>query len=260
MSNMKKDNFKRKLLRLVIPITLQQIMLALVSFTDAVMMGFIDQDSLSAVSLAGQVQFVFSLFIFSVTGGVSILAAQYWGIKDRRSVEKILGIGLKILVLLSVPFTLGTLIFPETIMKCFASEPILIEKGAQYLRAVSFSYLFLGFSQPYLCIMKNCGRAGKSSLISSVSVIVNIIFNYFLIFGIGFFPRLEIRGAAIATVISKAVELIWAYSVCLKNDSIKIRMKYILHNDKVLKRIIGNMLFRCLEITLCGESDLPCIL
>lgn len=233
---MKENNFKSKLLRLVIPITLQQLMLALVSFTDAVMVGFLDQDSLSAVSLAGQVQFVFSLFIFSVTGGISILAAQYWGIKDKKSVEKVLGIGLKILVLLSVPFTLGAMILPETIMKCFASDTVLIEKGAQYLRTVSLSYFLLGLSQPYLCIMKNCGKAGKCSLISSVSVVLNIIFNWLLIFGIGIFPRLEIQGAALATVISKAVELIWTYAVSLKSGSIKIRIKYILHNDKILKK------------------------
>ncbi|MDE6775667.1 MAG: MATE family efflux transporter, partial [Ruminococcus sp.] len=209
---------------------------ALVSVTDAVMIGFLNQDSLSAVSLAGQVQFVFHLFIFSVTGGVSVLATQYWGIKDKDSVEKILAIGLKLLVLFSIPFTLGALIFPETIMKCFASDPVLIEKGAQYLRTVSLSYLFLGFSQPYLCIMKNCGNAGKSSLISSVSVILNIIFNWLLIFGVGIFPRLEIRGAALATVISKAAELVWTMAICFKGDNVKIRLKYILHSDKILKK------------------------
>lgn len=233
---MNDDNFKSKLLKLVIPITLQQLMLALVSFTDAVMIGFLDQDSLSAVSLAGQVQFVFNLFIFSVTGGISVLATQYWGIKDKQSVEKILAVGLRLLILFSVPFTLGALIFPKAIMKIFASEPVLIEKGAQYLRTVSFSYLFLGLSQPYLCIMKNCGKAGKSSLISSVSVVLNIIFNWLLIFGIGIFPRLEIRGAALATVISKTVELIWTMAICFKGDNIKIRLKYILHNDKILKK------------------------
>ncbi len=233
---MRHTEFRNKLMRLVIPITLQQLMLALVSVTDAVMMGFLDQDSLSAVSLAGQVQFVYCLFIFSVTSGVSILAAQYWGINDRQSVEKVLGIGLKILVIISLPFTLGALIFPELLMKCFTSDGILIEKGAEYLRAVAVSYFFLGISQPYLCIMKNCGHAGKSSIISSVAVVLNIIFNWLLIFGIGFFPRLEISGAAVATVISKAAELLWVIAVMLKKDSIKIRFSLVIKNDKVLKK------------------------
>lgn len=234
--NMEKSEFRSKLLKLVIPITLQQLMMALVSFTDAIMLGFLNQDSLSAVSLAGQIQFVFSLFVFSVTGGVSILAAQYWGIGNKTAVEKILGIGLKILVICSLPFTLGTMIFPELLMKCFASDTTLIKMGGEYLRTVSLSYLLLGFSQPYLCIMKNCGQAGKSSLISSFSVVLNIVLNWLFIFGIGIFPRFEIKGAALATVISKAVELVWTLAVMLKKDSVKIKLKYVFRNDTFLKK------------------------
>lgn len=229
-----KNEFKSKLLKLVIPITLQSLMLSLVGFTDAIMMGFLNQDSLSAVSLAGQVQFVFNLFIFAVTGGVSILAAQYWGIKDRDTVEKILGIGLKILVPISLVFTLGALFVPELFMKCFASDDVLISLGSDYLRMVALSYLFLGVSQVYLCIMKNCGLAGKSSLISSVSVVLNILLNWLLIFGVGVFPKMEIKGAALATVISKAVELIWTLAVMMQKDNLKIRIKYIFHSDKQL--------------------------
>lgn len=247
---MKDTEFKDKLLKLVVPITLQSLMLSLVGFTDAVMMGFLNQDSLSAVSLAGQVQFVYNLFIFAVTGGVSILAAQYWGIKDKDTVEKILGIGLKIIVPVSLIFTVGALFFPKLLMKCFASDEILISLGADYLRTVGISYLFLGISQIYLCIMKNCGHAGKSSLISSVSVLLNILFNWLLIFGVGFFPRMEIKGAALATVISKIVELIWTLAVMLHKDSLKMRLKYVLHTDKSLMNdyfryafpVLGNQL------------------
>ena len=82
-----KREFAKKLMSLVVPIAAQQLMMALVGVCDALMLGFINQDSLSAVSLAGQVQFIFSLFIFSITGGVSILAAQYWGINDKDTVE-----------------------------------------------------------------------------------------------------------------------------------------------------------------------------
>lgn len=232
--NMEKE-FTKKLLKLVIPITIQQIMVALVSVSDAVMLGFLNQDSLSAVSLAGQVQFVFSLFIFSVTGGVSILAAQYWGINDKVSVEKILGIGMKIMVPISAIFSAAAFFFPRQLMMCFASDTSLIEKGAEYLRTVSLSYLLLGFSQVYLCIMKNCGKAGIGSLISSSSVAVNIILNWLFIFGIGFFPRLEIAGAALATVLSKVVELAWAMLIMLKKGSIKIRLPFCIHCDKHLE-------------------------
>lgn len=84
--------------------------------------------------------------------------------------------------------------------------------------------------------MKNCGHAGKSSLISSVSVALNIVLNWIFIFGVGIFPRMEIAGAAIATVISKAVELIWTMFVMMKKDSIKIRLSLCIYNDKLLKK------------------------
>lgn len=245
-----KNEFRKNLLRLVLPISLQQLMLALVSFTDAVMMGFLNQDSLSAVSLAGQVQFVYGLFTFAITGGVSILAAQYWGIKDTESVEKVLGIGLKMLIFSALPFSVCAFCFPELLMKCFVSDVALVELGAQYLRAVAPSYLLIALSQAYLCVMKNCGYAGKSSLISSVSVVLNILFNWLLIFGIGIFPRMEIRGAAVATVISKAFELIWTYIVMFRNNEVKLRISYFIHNDKILGKdfikyslpLLGNML------------------
>ncbi len=233
---MNNKEFYNKLLKLVIPITMQSLMMALVGVSDAVMLGFLNQDSLSAVSLAGQVQFVFSLFVFSVTSGVSILAAQYWGIKNRDAVEKILGIGLKTMFLFSLPFSLGAFLVPSLIMKCFTSETVLISDGSEYLRTVSLSYLLLGISQVYLCIMKNCGKAGKSSLISSVSVVLNIFLNWLFIFGIGIFPEMGIAGAALATVISKVVELIWAIIEMTKKDSIKIHLNYVIVNDKNLRK------------------------
>ena len=218
--------FRKKLMHLMIPISLQQLMLALVNASDAFMLGFLSQDALSAVSLAGQIQFVYSLFLFAITAGVSIFAAQYWGIQDRDSVEKTLGIGLTASVLISLPFTIGASFFPEQLMRIFASD---------YLRVVGISYFLLSISQIYLCILKNCGHAVESAVISSVSVVINIFLNAAFIFGIGFFPEMGIAGAALATVLSKVIELFWGLSVMLKKDYIKIRLRYAFVQDKTLR-------------------------
>ena len=90
-----KDEFYQKLKLLVLPIAIQNFMLALVSATDAIMLGWIDQTSLSAVSLAGQVQFVLSLFISGIAAGAGIMAAQYWGKQDAASIEKVIPIALR---------------------------------------------------------------------------------------------------------------------------------------------------------------------
>ena len=166
---------------------------------------------------------------------MSIFAAQYWGIQDRDSVEKTLGIGLAASVLISLPFTIGALFFPEQLMRIFASDPVLIEDGAAYLRVVGISYFLLSISQIYLCILKNCGHAVESAVISSVSVVINIFLNAAFIFGIGFFPEMGIAGAALATVLSKVIELFWGLSVMLKKDYIKIRLRYAFVQDKTLR-------------------------
>ena len=230
-----KVNFNKKLLTLVLPIAFQQLVLALVSTSDAVMLGFLNQDSLSAVSLAGQIQFVYNLFLGGISTGVNIFTAQYWGIEDKKSIEKIVGIALKMAFLISVIFFIGSTFFPTLLMRIFTSDTTLISMGAEYLQVVGISYIMLSISQIYLCIMKNCGFAVKSSIISLVSVGINIFLNAMFIFGIGFFPSLGIKGAALATVISKLIELIWAMIIMLKKDNIKIRLKYVIHNDATLK-------------------------
>ncbi|MBE6844782.1 MAG: MATE family efflux transporter [Ruminococcus sp.] len=245
-----KNTFHAKLFALVVPIAFQQLMLALVSASDALMLGFISQEALSAVSQAGQVMFVYTLFQFALTSGAAIFAAQYYGKGDIDSVEKILGIVLKFNAGISFLFTVGAVFTPKLLMSAFTNQPELIEMGAQYLRVVGPSYLMMGISQAYLCILKNCGRASTSSMISSVSMLLNIVMNFFLIFGIALFPRMGIRGAALATLLSRVIELIWALSQALKKDSIKFRRKYIFGNDKVLFRdyckyttpILGNEL------------------
>lgn len=224
--------FNQKLKVLVLPMAFQQLMMALVGVSDAVMLGFLSQDTLSAVSLAGQVQFVYSLFLYAVIGGVSIFAAQYWGVRDTDSVEKILAIGLKLSVLLALPFTLAAILCPELLMRVFASDPVLIGFGAEYLRWVGVSYLLLSISQIYLCIMKNCGMASKCAAISSTSVIINIVFNALFIFGLD----MGIAGAATATVISKIAELAWAMLAMLRNKTIRTRMAYLIHEDGELRR------------------------
>lgn len=230
-----RTTFNRKLLTLVLPIAFQQLVLALVSTSDAVMLGFLNQDSLSAVSLAGQIQFVYSLFLSGISTGLSIFTAQYWGIQDKKSIEKVLGIALKTAFLISLLFFIGTTFLPTLLMKIFTSDTTLISMGSEYLRVVGISYVMLSISQIYLCIMKNCGLAIKSSVISLVSVAINIVFNALLIFGIGPFPAMGIKGAAVATVLSKVIELIWSMAIMLKKDTIKINFEFVFHNDAILK-------------------------
>ena len=218
------------------PIAFQQFMLALVSASDALMLGMISQNSLSAVSLAGQVTFIHSLLLEAMTIGLSLLAAQYWGKGDIPAVERIFAYVMKITVLISLIFTLSALLIPEILMKIFTNDPILIRGGSVYLRVIAVSYLLTGISQMYLCILKNSGRAGKSSMISATSVIINIFINAVLIYGLFGIPRMEIAGAALATVTARVIEVVWCVCETNRRDQVKLRAKYLLRNDIILRR------------------------
>ena len=235
MKEKKTYDFTKKLLTLVFPIAFQQFMLALVSASDALMLGMLTQDSLSAVSLASQVTFVENLFLMAMTIGLSMFAAQYWGKGDKGAVERIFAYVMKVTAVVSFLFFLAGMCIPRALMRIFTNELPLIEGGRVYLRTVSPAFLLTGISQIYLCILKNTGKAAKSSVISSVSVMVNIILNAILIFGWFGLPQMGIVGAALATVIARAIEMAWCIFETVKKDGAKLRVCHIVHNDKLLR-------------------------
>lgn len=228
--------FYRKLWGLVFPIAIQNLMTALVSASDAFMLGFVSQTSLSAVSLATQIQFVHNLFMLALTIGATTLAAQYWGKGDTDSVEEILAIVLKISMAVSVVFFIAAMFFSGFLMRIFTNDIKLIQAGIPYLRIVSVSYLFMGFSQIYLCIMKNSGRTAKSTIYGSVAVVINIGFNVIFIFGLAGFPAIGIAGAALATTVSRALELLLTIYENMHRSLVCVRLKYIRNSSKKLKK------------------------
>ena len=236
LSKTKDNELAQQMLHLVVPIAIQQFMLALVSATDALMLGFVDQTSLSAVSLAGQVQFVLNLFVAGIAAGCGIMIAQYWGKRDTASIEKVMPVALYTNLLSGGIFTVLALMIPGGLMHIFTNDPLLIANGASYLRAVALSYVFCGISQIYLILLKNTGHAALSSKISSSAVIINIILNAILIFGLFGAPRLGIVGAAYATVTARLVELVWAYFAVRHAHNVAIRWSGILHTSKVLTK------------------------
>ena len=248
---MKDKGLYKKLFTIVAPIAFQYFMSSLVSASDAVMLGFLDQDSLSASSLAGQIAFVYSLFFMAFISGCNVLAAQYWGKKDSRTVEEVLALTMRYSLIVGALFTLAAFIIPEYIMQIFTNKPGLIRLGGIYLRVVALSYVLAGFSQAYFGIMKVCDCAGLSSLIGSLSVVLNILLNWLFIFGIGPFPEMGIAGAALATVLARAFECIFIIAVMLRGKCLPLRIgkmfrlgNPVLHRDyvKYTRTILLNQL------------------
>ena len=207
---MKVDNkeFYGKLVHLALPITLQSLMLAAVAACDALMLGQVTQHEMTAVSLATQVQFVQNMFVMSATAAGSILGAQYWGKGDPLTLRKIFNIMLRWCGVISLVFFLGCEICPELLMRAFSHDEGIIGIGSAYLRIAGWSYLMTGVSQCYLTVMKVTDHVKPSALISSAAVVVNIILNAVLIFGIPGIPAMNARGAALATTLARAAELV----------------------------------------------------
>ena len=219
--------FWKKLKPLFFPIAFQQLMQSLVSTSDAVMMGLIDQSSLAAVSLATQITFVLNLFIWGLSGGGNILAAQYWGKQSKDDLRQVFSIMLRPAALIGSVFTLAALLAPEYLRRIYTTDALLIQLGSEYLRAVALSYLLTFITQCFLCMLRNTGRAVLASAISSTGVVVNIVLNAVLIFGLLGAPALGITGAAVATVITRIFELSWAMSETAKPDRIKPSSKFL---------------------------------
>jgi putative efflux protein, MATE family len=200
--------FNRALITLVIPIAIQNLISAAVNFTDVVMLGFINQSAMSAVSLAAQVTFVLTLFYMGLSTGAGILAAQYWGKKDLRAIQRVLTVACMFSVGISVIFFGISFCFPDLLMRFFTNDGTLIRYGAEFLRPISFSYLAMGFSQMYLNVVKSMENARLSAGISSACLILNIAFAALCILVLfPGMPEKAIAGVAAATVCARFIEL-----------------------------------------------------
>lgn len=212
----RKRSLRKEIVRLALPIALQQFMTALVGACDAIMLGKLSQDAMSAVSLATQVTFVFNLFMFAFMAGENMFVAQYYGKGDYTGISQVFSLVTKICGCIAVVFLSGTLFFPEQLMRILTNEETLIVLGSEYLRVIGISYVFSGIAQTFLAIMKNCGAVNMSTLINGVMVILNIVLNAVFIFGLSGFPKMGIKGAALATVLATVVQFLWSvgYVLC----------------------------------------------
>ena len=201
---MKDREFYKKLRELMLPIAFQSFMLAAVSAGDSAMLGFVDENAMAAVSLAGNIQFVENLFLAAVVCGATILTAQYWGKGDKGMVERIFGLILRYALVISAVFCVAAFVAPEQMMRIFTNEPELIALGGEYIKIAALSYLLTGITQCYLCVMKTTGQTTQAAAVSSFALGLDTVLNAIFIFGF----HMGAAGAALTTTISRAVELV----------------------------------------------------
>lgn len=226
--------FYKKMLHLMIPIAMQSLMLASVAAADAVMLGRTAQNSMTAVSLATQVQFVQNMIVMAITSSGAILGAQYWGKGDRKTLDDIFCMMLRLSGLLSVIFCFACVAFPRYLMMIFTNDSKLIEIGVRYLRIAGWSYLLTGISQCYLTIMKVSDHASRSAWVSSGAVVLNIVLNATFIFGLFGFPSMDASGAAMATLIARVIELGWCVVSSHQKGFLRPRWSRLFYRSRLL--------------------------
>lgn len=230
-----RDDFYRRVFLLVLPMALQNLINVGVSATDVIMLGRVGEKVLSGCSLGGQIFWILSLFLFGSTSGACVLIAQYWGKKDITAIEKIMGIVVMLTVSMGILFMFAALCIPDRLMSLFTNDEEIIEQAVLYIRIVAFTYPVSAFTMAYLNMLKSIERVTISTVIYGTSLILNIIVNAVLIFGLLGFPKMGIQGAAVGTLLARLAELlILLFYIRRFKPEVRVKVKYLSHIDAVM--------------------------
>ena len=230
-------SFYRSLVVLAIPVMLQSLISFAVSFADNLMVNSLGDAAVSGVYMGNQVQTLIQMCMGGISGALLILSAQYWGKGDTDHIKRVVAIGLRFSFIVAITFTVVCFAIPEQIITIFTKDASVIAEGTVYLRVVCLSYVFFCLTSALIASMRSVEITFTGMLVSLTSLIVNIGLNYVLIFGKLGFPAMGVKGAAIATVISRIVEFgVVAFYVLVRDKRLCFRVRDVALNDKNLTR------------------------
>lgn len=232
--NQEADAFYPKILKLVIPIVIQNLLSAAVNSADVVMLNYVGQSSISAVSLASNYANVLFMVYYGLGTGASMLCAQYWGKKDLQPIRIVEGIALRFSILITLIFSSFALFAPRLMMQLFTKDTELITIGAGYLRVMSVTYLCWCIIEIYLSILRSIGHVTVSMCLNVLAFVLNIFLNAVFIFGLFGAPKLGATGVAMATALSRIIELIGCIIVSLCSHDIRLNPAYMFLRNKLL--------------------------
>ncbi|MBM7614471.1 MATE family efflux transporter [Alkaliphilus hydrothermalis] len=243
-SNIMDRTFIKRMLTIALPISLQNLIFSSLNMVDTVMIGRLGEAEIAAVGLANQYFFILNLLLFGINSGGAIFTAQFWGKKDTSNIKRVLGITLILGGGLSILFAVLAFFNPEFLLRIFTKDRTVIGLGSKYLRIVSLSYFITAISFAYSFILRSIGQAKLPMVVSGVSLLTNTLLNYLLIFGNFGFPQMGIQGAALATLVSRGLEIVFLLTVVYRQKMVLAgRIKELFHISRNLfKRYIDTAL------------------
>ena len=220
----KDPDFYRTFFSLMIVIGLQQLAGLMVNLADNIMLGRYTELALSGATLVNQIQFLLQQIISCIGMGIVVLASQYWGERRTEPIRRIISLGCKIGLVIGIIFFLTTQLFPSQILSLLTNDTVILNEGLKYLKIISWTYLIFSISKSLMYSLQSVETAMIGTVMEVSTICINVCINTCLIYGKFGFPELGIEGAAIATVISRSIELFIIIIYILKIDR-KLHMK-----------------------------------
>lgn len=235
---MKSDHsdFYRRILVLMVPLVLQQLLRISVDTVNSIFLGRIDQLQMSAVSQANQIFFIFYTIASGLSIGCTVMVAQYWGKKDKESISVIISHALRNAFWIGLLVTILVALFPEFFMRIYSSDADIIRIGAGYLRKVVWMYLVCGLSVTLFGAGRGVEQVRIILYTNIFSYSINILLDYILIYGKLGFPQMGVTGVAIGTLIARYVEFAVCSYFFLKDPDIPFRISDLKKTDPGISR------------------------
>lgn len=234
VKTVKKDDFYRQMFKLAIPIIIQNLLSAAVNSSDVIMLNYVGQSAISAVSLAANYSNILFMVYYGLGTGASLLCAQYFGKKNMQAIHAVEGIALRFSLAISALVALAAFTMPQRMLLLFASDQELIAIGSSYIRIMGITYLCWGVTEIYLAILRSIGRVTISMTLNMLAFGLNILLNAVFIFGLFGAPKLGVTGVAIATASSRLIQLVACVIVSLLSKDVKLNPAYMFIRSKTL--------------------------
>lgn len=236
----KDKNFYRTLIFIGLPVALQSLISLSVVFLDNVMVGNIPENTevvFAGVMQANAITTLFAFFIKGLSGGASVMISQYWGKKDLNKIKTIFSIIFTIGLSLAAVVTALIFFFPKGAMSIMTSNPDVINAGAQYIQIVCFSYIFYILTETFVAMLRCVEIVRVSLYVSITAFFLDLIGNYLLIYGNEslHIPAMGVKGAAISTVITRAIEFLIVMTFTFKiQKRIALKIKDLFKHEKIM--------------------------
>ena len=249
--------FYKKVAMIAVPVALQGLISSSLTLLDNMMVSSLSETALSAVNLGVQLFNIQWMMVFGFCTGSSTFLTQFWGAGDTKSIRKVIGFASVNTLALSFLLFILTTFFPRQIISLYTADPLTIELGVDYLKTASVNFLLIGLIQPLSTSLRATQQTRIPMYISVGAFFIDVVFNYLLIFGKFGFPRLEVKGAALATVIARAFEFtMMIIMVFFRKNPLKGPLReYFAFDKSFTVRVYKNSMFTTLNETLWSGAN-----